>query len=332
MKLHQCNRRRFRSIRRYVAQVACAAIAIIEISGCATTRTADVSSLPEPRGGAVRAFDTKRPVVALVLSGGSARGFAHIGVIRVLEQMGIEPDLIVGTSAGSIVGAGYAAGMTADQLAEAAKRFDKWLFLDFAFPNIGLPLIAGELGFIRGEKLQQFVDDLVGRRPIESLPRRFAVTATDLRTGKTALFTHGCTGLAVRASSSVPGVFSPPLIGGQRYVDGQVSSPVPVMAARALGADIVIAVDTTYPPDHAEISSTVDVLFQSFMIAGQRIKDRELGLADVVIRPDIKTTGQLGFDDRDWIVKRGEAAARAMASELRKATRSVAVAHDERPP
>jgi len=98
---------------------------VVQISGCATTPSADVSLLPEPRGGGIRAFDTKRPVVALVLSGGSARSFAHIGVIRVLEQMGIEPDLIVGTSAGSIVGARYAAGMTANQLQDAAKRFDK---------------------------------------------------------------------------------------------------------------------------------------------------------------------------------------------------------------
>jgi len=148
---------------------------VIQIGGCASTQTADVSPLPEPRGGAIRAFDAKRPVVALVLSGGSARGFAHIGVIRVLEQMGIEPDLIVGTSAGSIVGAGYAAGMTANQLQDAARRFDKSLFMDIAFSNFGLPLIPNELGLIRGKRLQRFVDDLVAHRPIEALPRRLAI-------------------------------------------------------------------------------------------------------------------------------------------------------------
>ena len=243
MKSLQRNRRVIRAIGRSVTQLTLAALVVIQIGGCASTQTADVSPLPEPRGGAIRAFDAKRPVVALVLSGGSARGFAHIGVIRVLEQMGIEPDLIVGTSAGSIVGAGYAAGMTANQLQDAARRFDKSLFMDIAFSNFGLPLIPNELGLIRGKRLQRFVDDLVAHRPIEALPRRLAITATDLQSGKTMLFTHGSAGLAVRASSSVPGLFAPPEIGGRVYVDGQVSSPLPILAARSLGADIVIAVD-----------------------------------------------------------------------------------------
>ncbi len=295
---------------------------LVGIAGCATRPAVTVAAADQPRAGPTRPFTPGRPVVALVLSGGSARGFAHIGVIRVLEQMGIEPDLIVGTSAGSIVGAGYAAGMNADQLEDAAKRFDKWLFMDFAFPDLGLPFVPGALGLVKGEKLQRFVDDLVGHRPIELLPRRLAVAATDLQTGTTMLFTGGSTGLAVRASSSVPGVFAPPLIGGRLYVDGQVSSPLPVLAARSLGADIVIAVDTTYPPEHAEVTNTAGVLFQSFMIAGHRIKDRELAVADVVVRPDIKTAGQLGFDDREWIVKRGEAAARVAEFDLRKAVRA----------
>lgn len=321
MKLLQHNRRVIRAIGRSLARLTLAALVVIQISGCATTRTADVSLLPEPSGGAIRAFDAKRPVVALVLSGGSARGFAHIGVIRVLEEMGVEPDLIVGTSAGSIVGAGYAAGLTANQLQDAAKRFDKWLFMDIAFSNFGLPLIPNELGLIRGERLQRFVDDLVARRPIESLPRRLAITATDLQSGTTMLFTHGSAGLAVRASSSVPGLFAPPKIGGRLYVDGQVSSPVPVVAARSLGADIVIAVDATYPPDHADVTNALGVLFQSFMIAGDRIKNREVAAADIVIRPEIKTTGQLGFEDRDWLVVSGEVAARSLRHDLLRLTK-----------
>jgi NTE family protein len=321
MKLPQCNRRPMRSLGHCVTQLILATLAIIQLSGCASTRTPSTTSEPEPRSGTVRAFDAQRPVVALVLSGGSARGFAHIGVIRALEQMGIEPDLIVGTSAGSIVGAGYAAGMTANQLEDAARRFDKWLFMDLAFPKVGLPLIPSELGLIRGDRLQRFVDELVQQRPIESLPRRLAVAATDLQTGKTTLFTHGCTGLAVRASSSVPGLFTPPSIGGRLYVDGQVSSPLPVQAARSLGADVVIAVDTTYPPDHADVTTTAGVLFQSFLIAGNRIKDTEVAAADIVIRPEIKTSGQLGFEDRDWLIVSGEVAARSMRHELLRLTK-----------
>ena len=303
------------------AAFAFAIILIVGLAGCASRSLSTDTVSDVPRAGPMRPYATGRPVIALVLSGGSARGFAHIGVIRVLEQMGIEPDLIVATSAGSIVGAGYAAGLTADQLEDAAKRFDKGLFMDLAFPKIGLPFIPSELGFIRGERLQRFVDELVQLRPIESLPRRLAVAATDLQSGKTTLFTHGSTGLAVRASSSVPGLFAPPSIGGRLYVDGQVSSPLPVLAARALGADVVIAVDTTYPPDHADVTTTAGVLFQSFMIAGNRIKDAEVAAADMVLRPEIKTSGQLGFEDRDWVIASGETAARARKDELLRLTK-----------
>lgn len=206
--------------------------------------------------------------------------------------------------------------MTANQLQDAAKRFDESLFLDISFSNFGLPLIPNELELIRGKRLQRFVDDLVTHHPIESLPRRLAITATDLQSGKTMLFTHGSAGLAVRASSSVPGLFTPPKIGGRLYVDGQVSSPLPVAAARSLGADIVIAVDATYPPDHADVTNTLGVLFQSFMIAESRIKESELAAADIVIRPDFKTSGQLGFGDRDWLMASGETAARALRHDL----------------
>lgn len=292
----------------------------LALTGCATARVDRSTAIPEPRSGTVRPFDSRRPVVALVLSGGSARGFAHIGVIRVLEQMGIEPDLIVGTSAGSIVGAGYAAGLSADQLQAAAARFDASILMDFTLPHLGQPIIRGDLGLVRGERLQQFVEELVSRRPIEVLPRRLALVATDMQTGKPTSFTHGNVGLAVRASSSVPGLLVPSQIAGKLYIDGQVSSPLPVAAARSLGADIVIAVDATYPSQHANISSLPDVMFQSFMIACQRIKESELLSADLVIQPKIETTGQLGFKDRDWLITAGESATQEVSGDLRRLT------------
>lgn len=306
-------------LRRLHSAVCMSAFLVLAgVAGCASRPTVAVDPGNLPRSGAVRTFDKGRPVVALVLSGGSARGYAHIGVIRVLEQLGIEPDLIVGTSAGSIVGAGYAAGLSADQLSAAAARFDASILRDFTLPHLGQPIIQGELGLVRGDRLQYFVEELISRRPLEALPRRLAVVATDMQSGKPISFTHGCVGLAVRASSAVPGLLVPPRIDGTLYIDGQVSSPMPVMMARALGADIVIAVDATYPPDHANISSSPDVLFQSFMIASQRIKESELQAADLVIRPEIKTTGQLGFKDREWLIAAGENAARSLSSELQR--------------
>jgi NTE family protein len=181
---------------------------------------------------------------------------------------------------------------------------------------LGQPILRGELGFIRGERLQAFVNQLVENRSLQALPRKIAVIATDLQSGKPVAFTQGNAGMAVRASSAVPGVFVPPLILGKLYVDGQVSSPVPVAMARMLGATTVIAVDATFPPEQAVISNTSSVLFQSFTIATQRIKDQELENATLVIRPEINSPLQLGFDDRSWIIATGEKAARNALPEL----------------
>ena len=291
------------------------ALALLGIPGCAMMQESLQVDDP-PRFEFRRADTGKAPAIALVLSGGSARGFAHIGVIKVLEESGLAPDLIVGVSAGSLVGAAYAAGMSAREMVEVANRMDSTMLADFTLPNLGQPMLRGELGFVRGERLQTVVNQWVANQPLENLPRRLAVVATDLQSGKPVVFTHGNTGLAVRASAAVPGVFVPPSIQGRLYVDGQVSSPVPVAIARMLGGHIVIAVDATFPPDHAEIANIASVLFQSFTIATQRIKDYELGTASLVIRPDIKASGQLGFEDRDWIIAAGERAARAAMPAL----------------
>ena len=124
--------------------------------------------------------------------------------------------------------------MNARELVEAARAVDSATLADFTIPNLGQPFMRGELGFVRGQLLQAYVNRLVGNRAIEALPRRLAVVATDLQSGQPVIFTEGNTGLAVRASSAVPGVFVPPLIRGRLYIDGQVSSPVPVTAARTL--------------------------------------------------------------------------------------------------
>lgn len=301
--------------RRSSASAIILALTLFFLAGCATLQE-PINVADPPRAEPFPAGAGKQPLIALVLSGGSARGFAHIGVIKVLEEAGIEPDIVVGSSVGSMVGVAYAAGMDARQLAAAARKLDGAMLQDFTLPNLGVPLLGGELGFIRGERLQNYIDRLVSGRSLQALPRRIAVVATDLQSGLPVAFTHGNAGLAVRASSSMPGVFVPPLINGRLYVDGQVSSPVPVTVARRLGAGIVIAVDVTFPSDHADIANAASVLFQSFTIATQRIKDHELGQATVVIRPDIKTSGQLGLSDRDWLIDAGEKAARAALPAL----------------
>lgn len=251
---------------------------------------------------------TVKPVIALALGGGAAKGFAHIGVIKALEAQGIVPDIVVGTSAGSVVGAMYAAGKSGFELQTLAINLDQSQVSDWSLPDRGM---------LKGEALAAFVNKAVGNRPIEKLPRRFGVVATDLASGEAILFRSGDTGIAVRASSSVPGVFQPVSIRGREYVDGGLVSPVPVRFAREMGATFVIAVDISGRPQLGRVHSTLDVLLQTFTIMGQSIARSELPLADVVIRPDISQLGSVDFNTRHQAVLEGEKATAQVMAELK---------------
>jgi NTE family protein len=265
---------------------------------------------------AAKPFPPGKVPVALVLSGGSARGFAHVGVIKVLEQNGLRPDIIVGTSAGSIVGALYASGLTAPELGAAVAQMDNSVFTDFVVPGLGF--LPGEMGFVRGEKLHRFIDAQLKTHRIEDFPIRFAAVATELATGNVTAFNSGDAGLAVVASSAVPGVITPVVIDRRYYGDGQIASPLPVGVARTLGANIVIAVDVVYPPQDAFLYSAVSVLFQSFAVSVHRLKESEKAGADLLIAPVIlKTPGQFTFADRQPLIDAGERAATEMLPAIR---------------
>ena len=248
------------------------------------------------------------PKVALVLGGGAARGFAHIGAIKALEAQGIVPDIVVGTSAGAVVGALYAAGNGGFELQKLAIQMEEGQVSDWSLPDRGV---------IRGEALQEFINRAIGQRPLEKLPRLFAAVATDLQSGEATVFRIGNTGMAVRASSSVPGVFQPVKINGREYVDGGLVSPVPVKAARDMGADFVIAVDISDQPRHGSTKSTIDVLLQTFAIMGQSIGRYELRNADVVIRPQTLGIKATDFQDRHLAVLEGERAVAAVLPEIK---------------
>ncbi|MEX0961226.1 MAG: patatin-like phospholipase family protein [Burkholderiales bacterium] len=260
---------------------------------------AGVPQVDEPVAPSEPEAETAPPRIALVLGGGAAKGFAHIGVIKALEANGVEPDIIVGSSAGSVVGALYAAGYNAFDLQRIALTMDETTVRDWVLPN---------RGFIRGESLQKFVNEAVQNRPIEQLNRKLAVVATDLQTGDPKVFETGNTGLAVRASSSVPGVFQPVKIGSREYVDGGLVSPVPVRTARSIGADIVIAVDISDKPQMSRLRDTFDVLLQTFTIMGRVIAAEELTDADVVIKPDISNLSSTTFESRNYAIIEGERA------------------------
>ena len=246
--------------------------------------------------------------IALVLGGGAARGYAHVGVIKVLESNGIRPDIIVGTSVGSVVGALYAAGHSGFELQRLALAMDDGMVSDWSLPD---------RGFIKGEALQNYVNSVLSNRPIEKLAKTLAIVATDLQTGEAVVFRTGNTGMAVRASSSVPGIFQPVRINGHDYVDGGLVSPVPVTIARSLGADIVIAVDVSSKPRYGRTASSLDVLLQTFNIMGQSIASHELLQADVVIRPNVDGVGGTDFQGKHLAILEGEKAAEESLPSLR---------------
>jgi NTE family protein len=250
-----------------------------------------------------------KPTVALVLGGGAAKGFAHVGVIKALESHGIEPDMVVGTSAGSVVAALFAAGYNGFDLQRISLSMDEDTVRDWILPN---------RGFIRGDALQKFINDAVQRRDIQNLNRKLAIVATDLQTGEPMVFQSGNTGLAVRASSSVPGIFQPVKIGTREFVDGGLVSPVPVKVARDLGADIVIAVNISGVPQQSKLSDTLDILLQTFTIMGHVIASEELSAADVVVSPDISELKSASFDSRNIAIIEGEKAGLAAVPEIKQ--------------
>jgi NTE family protein len=233
-----------------------------------------------------------------------------------LEANGMKPDLIVGCSAGSVIGALYASGLDSRGLDQALEKMDANVFGELAIPGLGF--LSSPLGLVQGEGLHAFVDRSARRHVIEEFPIKFAAVATDLGTGLPTLFNSGDVGLAVHASSAVPGLITPAKIAGRIYSDCQISSPLPIRAAKRLGARKVIAVDVVYPPEDAVLTSALRVTFQALTIATYRLKESELGEADLVISPDLpSTSGQFGFSDRTMIIEAGARAAQAALPGIR---------------
>ncbi|WP_432719377.1 patatin-like phospholipase family protein [Jeongeupia wiesaeckerbachi] len=269
------------------------------LAGCTTTPPAPpVAAEPPPK---VR--------VGLALGGGAAKGFAHIGVIKMLEANGIKIDTVAGTSAGSVVGGLYASGMDAFALQEKAFGLDEAAIRDVSLLNGGI---------VKGQKLQDFVNQLVANRPIDKFAKPFGAVATELDTGKRTVFVRGNAGQAIRASSSIPGVFEPALISGKRYVDGGVVSPVPVDAARELGADLVIAVDISAKAGNKAPSGLLGTVNQAVVIMGQKLGEQELARADVVIRPKVGKIGPTDFDQKNQAILEGEKAALAAIPQIKQ--------------
>ena len=269
-------------------------------------RTADGPPAP---GGA----ELQRPKVGLVLGGGAARGFAHIGVIRALEQEKIPVDLIVGTSVGSLIGAIYASDANSFELEWTAFTLEKDNVFDYGI----FGALTG-LGIARGDKLEEFVRSKVPVQNIEDLLIPFAAVATDLNRGIRVVLDRGSVARAVRASSAIPGVFQPVEHQGRLLVDGGVLDNIPASVARERGADIVIAVDIGENVTNFNITNVIDVMLQSVSIMAAENAQYRKKEADVLIAPKIGDVGMLDFTQKKRCMQAGIDAARQAMPEIKQ--------------
>ncbi len=293
---------------RWVAYVLCAG-ALAVLTACQTPPPAEQVELGGPPKQAIVVKPPPKPLrMGLALGGGAARGFAHIGVIQVLEEAGLRPALVVGTSAGSLVAALYASGKSGVEMAALALAMDESAITDWSFPGRGL---------IRGEALARYVREHTAGLTIEQMRLPLGIVATDLDSGAATLFQRGDTGAAVRASSAVPALFQPVKIGAREYVDGGLVSPVPVRFVRQMGADVVVAVDISASPEGNATSDALKMLMQTFAIMGRSINHFELRDADVVVRPALNGVSGADFTARQRAIQAGRDAALRMLPALK---------------
>lgn len=251
----------------------------------------------------------KEPKIGLALGSGSARGFAHLGVLKVLEEHNISIDFIAGSSMGALIGALYAAGQTIEDIHRMAKVLRSKYYIDFTVPK---------MGFIAGNRAKELIEIFTYQKNIEETTIPLAVIATDLIKGEKVIFKEGPICDAVRASISIPGVFVPVKMGDKLLVDGGVMDRIPVSVAKEMGADIVIGVDVSPIEPKAELHSIIDVMIQSIdILQFELVKYRQVG-ADVMIRPKVEGFSSSDFSDFEEIVTLGEQAALASLPAIKQ--------------
>lgn len=252
----------------------------------------------------------KRPRVGLALGSGGARGFAHIGVIKVLEEAGIPIDIIAGSSMGSLVGAFYSAGMNPEMMRKLAIHLKKKYWIDYTVPK---------MGFVTGEKIKDMVRILTHGKNIEQLNIPLGIVATDLEKGERVVFTQGPIAQAVRASISIPGIFVPEEVDGRVLVDGGVIDRVPTTVVKDLGAQVVIGVDVGMISTEVKIASIFDVIAQTIQVMEREIFRFRIVEADVMITPNVGQYSATNFTQIEELISAGEEAARRSLDEIKEA-------------
>jgi NTE family protein len=266
----------------------------LSVAGCAT--------IPPPSVQAV-----KPATIAIVLGAGGAKGFAHIGVLKILDAQKVPIRMVVGTSAGSFVGSLYSYGYTPYQLQSIAMTIERGDVADLTIPDNG---------FVKGERLRDFINTRVRNTPIEKFRIPFYAVATNIRSGAETVFGSGNAGMAVQASCSIPGVFQPAKFSGNNFVDGGVVNPLAVDVARRYGADIVIAVDITSNTDQTVPTTTLETIMKSVEIMYNKISRLPVGQADVIIKPQVGFIGSVDFSRRHETIMEGEKATLAAMPKI----------------
>ncbi|WP_017753611.1 patatin-like phospholipase family protein [Calidifontibacillus oryziterrae] len=262
----------------------------------------------------------KQPTIGLALGSGGARGFAHLGVLKVLKDENIPIDFIAGSSMGALVGGFFGAGHDMDRLYKLATAFRRKYYLDFTVPK---------MGFISGQKVKEFIRVFTKDKAIEQLSPALAIVATDLKTGEKVIFKNGPLAKAIKASISIPGIFVPEKIHGRLLVDGGVVDRVPVSVVREMGADIVIAVDVSHVKGNVEITSILDVILQSIDIMQDELARLKQFDADIIIRPKVEKYSAKAFTNTEEIIKIGEDEARKQLPMIVEAIKKWSENHHE---
>ena len=294
------------------ARVRQACVAALAVAGLVGGLTGCGSLVPPSTAehGEPPSVERREVRLGLALGGGAARGFAHVGVIQVLEEAGLRPSHVAGTSAGSLVAALYASGKSPAELVRVAETMQEADITDWMLPILNR-------GALRGEALAKYVNTQVGGRNLEQMKIPLGIVATDLGSGESITFRRGNTGAAVRASSAVPAVFLPVRVGDREYVDGGLVAPVPVRQTRDLGANFVIAVDISSDPEGNPSGDTFQILMQTFAIMGKSINTLALKEADLVVRPALSGVKSADFGARLRSIDAGRTAMRAMLPTLK---------------
>ncbi|CAM3694879.1 patatin-like phospholipase family protein [Mesobacillus zeae] len=252
----------------------------------------------------------KRPKIGLALGSGGARGFAHLGAIKVLRDEGIPVDMIAGSSMGAMVGCFYGAGLDIGRLYKLSTAFKRKYYLDFTVPK---------MGFISGKRVKELIRIFTQGKNIQELDIPVAVVATDLVTGEKVVFREGPIADAVRASIAIPGIFVPEKLNGRILVDGGVADRIPVSVVREMGADLVVAIDVSHVKANAEILSIFDVIMQSIDIMQMELVSHRKIASDIMIQPRVEMFSSRAFTNIEEIILIGEQETRKRIPEIKQA-------------